>query len=112
MMYLGGVTLGYFNLYPVGFQPKDEQSAQADTAGSVTEERLPSKAAAFRRPAVRCSGHCMSSSDGLSKIIDDFCGAGGGGRADTFVLRRIKVSRPSILAQRELAAAISRRALG
>ena len=26
MMYLGGVTLGYFNLYPVGFQPKDEQA--------------------------------------------------------------------------------------
>ena len=24
MIYLGGVTLGYFNLYPVGFQPKNE----------------------------------------------------------------------------------------
>ncbi|WP_421593167.1 hypothetical protein [Shinella sp. M27] len=53
MMYLGGVTLGYFNLYPVGFQPKDEQSAQAETAGNITEERLPlegSRLSSARRP--------------------------------------------------------------
>ena len=33
MIYLGGVTLGYFNLYPVGFQPKDESARRADRAG-------------------------------------------------------------------------------
>ena len=51
MIYLGGVTLGYFNLYPVGFQPKDER--QADTAGAVSEERPPlegSRLSSARRP--------------------------------------------------------------
>ena len=49
MMYLGGVTLGYFNLYPPGFQPKTE-GARRETA---TEDRLPlegSRLSASRRP--------------------------------------------------------------
>jgi hypothetical protein len=53
MIYLGGVTLGYFNLYPVGFQPKDEQSASDDTPGRATEDRLPlegSRLSSSRRP--------------------------------------------------------------
>ena len=53
MIYLGGVTLGYFNLYPVGFQPKDEQSREERTAAAVTEDRLPlegSRLSASRRP--------------------------------------------------------------
>lgn len=53
MIYLGGVTLGYFNLYPVGFQPKDEQSREADTAGAIREEPLPlegSRLSSARRP--------------------------------------------------------------
>jgi hypothetical protein len=53
MIYLGGVTLGYFNLYPVGFQPKEEQSRNDDTAGSWTEDRLPlegSRLSSSRRP--------------------------------------------------------------
>lgn len=54
MIYLGGVTLGYFNLYPVGFQPKDEQAQRDDAvAASVTEERLPlegSRLSSSRRP--------------------------------------------------------------
>jgi len=53
MIYLGGVTLGYFNLYPVGFQPKDEQPLRDDTADTVTEERLPlegSRLSSSRRP--------------------------------------------------------------
>ncbi|MGQ3210043.1 MAG: hypothetical protein ACT6U0_00330 [Shinella sp.] len=54
MIYLGGVTLGYFNLYPVGFQPKDEQAQRDDrVAGTVTEDRLPlegSRLSSSRRP--------------------------------------------------------------
>lgn len=57
MIYLGGVTLGYFNLYPVGFQPKDEQPearlASDDQAGSATQDRLPlegSRLSSSRRP--------------------------------------------------------------
>ncbi|MGD9480693.1 UNVERIFIED_ORG: hypothetical protein LHK14_08340 [Roseateles sp. XES5] len=53
MMYLGGVTLGYFNLYPVGFQPKTEDAGSDKDRGSVTEERLPlegSRLSASRRP--------------------------------------------------------------
>lgn len=53
MIYLGGVTLGYFNLYPVGFQPKDAQSDDDTTAGRVTEDRLPlegSRLSSSRRP--------------------------------------------------------------
>lgn len=53
MMYLGGVTLGYFNLYPVGFQPKDEQVREDTAAGAVSEERLPlegSRLSSARRP--------------------------------------------------------------
>ena len=52
MIYLGGVTLGYFNLYPVGFQPKDEQSREERTA-AVTEDRLPlegGRLSSSRRP--------------------------------------------------------------
>jgi hypothetical protein len=53
MIYLGGVTLGYFNLYPVGFQPKDEQSREERTVAAVTEDRLPlegSRLSSSRRP--------------------------------------------------------------
>jgi hypothetical protein len=54
MIYLGGVTLGYFNLYPVGFQPKDEQAQRDDaTTGAMTEDRLPlegSRLSSSRRP--------------------------------------------------------------
>lgn len=53
MMYLGGVTLGYFNLYPVGFQPKTEDAGQDEGRGAATEERLPlegSRLSASRRP--------------------------------------------------------------
>lgn len=53
MIYLGGVTLGYFNLYPVGFQPKEEQTRSEETAGAVTNERLPlegSRLSSSRRP--------------------------------------------------------------
>jgi hypothetical protein len=54
MIYLGGVTLGYFNLYPVGFQPKEEQTQRNDTTGgAVTEDRLPlegSRLSSSRRP--------------------------------------------------------------
>ena len=53
MIYLGGVTLGYFNLYPVGFQPKDEQPRADDMAGRATEDRLPlegSRLSFSRRP--------------------------------------------------------------
>ena len=51
MIYLGGVTLGHFNLYPVGFQPKDEP--KSDSTGSDTGERPPlegSRLSAARRP--------------------------------------------------------------
>jgi hypothetical protein len=54
MIYLGGVTLGYFNLYPVGFQPKDEQAHRDErVADVVTEDRLPlegSRLSSSRRP--------------------------------------------------------------
>ncbi|MXN45071.1 hypothetical protein GR138_07720 [Shinella kummerowiae] len=54
MIYLGGVTLGYFNLYPVGFQPKDEQAQRDDAVvASVTQERLPlegSRLSSSKRP--------------------------------------------------------------
>lgn len=53
MIYLGGVTLGYFNLYPVGFQPKDEQSREERTVAAVTEDRLPlegGRLSSSRRP--------------------------------------------------------------
>ena len=53
MMYLGGVTLGYFNLYPVGFQPKDEDTGTDERVGSATEDRLPlegSRLSSSRRP--------------------------------------------------------------
>ncbi|HEV7249818.1 MAG TPA: hypothetical protein VGN93_22815 [Shinella sp.] len=53
MIYLGGVTLGYFNLYPVGFQPKEEQVAREETPCAVSEERLPlegSRLSSSRRP--------------------------------------------------------------
>jgi hypothetical protein len=54
-MYLGGVTLGYFNLYPPGFQPKTEGARrETETApGTATEGRLPlegSRLSASRRP--------------------------------------------------------------
>ncbi|WP_313195644.1 hypothetical protein [Shinella zoogloeoides] len=53
MMYLGGVTLGYFNLYPVGFQPKTEDEDRDDARGAATEDRLPlegSRLSSSRRP--------------------------------------------------------------
>ena len=53
MIYLGGVTLGHFNLYPVGFKPKDEQPREDDTVIAVKEERLPlegSRLSSSRRP--------------------------------------------------------------
>jgi hypothetical protein len=53
MMYLGGVTLGYFNLYPVGFQPKTETAGSDAKAAPATGERLPlegSRLSASRRP--------------------------------------------------------------
>jgi hypothetical protein len=58
MMYLGGVTLGYFNLYPVGFQPKTEDSRSAGNASEAeaadgTREILPlegSRLSSARRP--------------------------------------------------------------
>jgi hypothetical protein len=58
MMYLGGVTLGYFNLYPVGFQPKTEDARSADNPGENeaadgTQEPLPledSRLSSSRRP--------------------------------------------------------------
>ena len=53
MMYLGGVTLGYFNLYPVGFQPKTEDAGSDEKAVPATEDRLPlegSRLSASRRP--------------------------------------------------------------
>lgn len=53
MMYLGGVTLGYFNLYPLGFQPKTEDAATDDAQRSAKEDRLPlegSRLSHSRRP--------------------------------------------------------------
>lgn len=53
MMYLGGVTLGYFNLYPVGFQPKTEAAGNDEKAVPATQDRLPlegSRLSASRRP--------------------------------------------------------------
>lgn len=57
MIYLGGVTLGYFNLYPVGFQPKEEQPetglAAEERTGSAIQDRLPlegSRLSSSRRP--------------------------------------------------------------
>ena len=54
MMYLGGVTLGYFNLYPVGFQPKAESADTGEAvAGAALQERLPlegSRLSSARRP--------------------------------------------------------------
>ena len=53
MMYLGGVTLGYFNLYPVGFQPKTEAADNNEKAVPATQDRLPlegSRLSARRRP--------------------------------------------------------------
>jgi hypothetical protein len=49
MMYLGGVTLGYFNLYPPGFQPKTEGARrETETApGTATEG---SRLSSSRRP--------------------------------------------------------------
>ena len=32
MIYFGGVTLGYFNLYPVGFQRKNEKAREKSGA--------------------------------------------------------------------------------
>lgn len=60
MMYLGGVTLGYFNLYPVGFQPKtgdtrsagNPSEAEAEAADGQ-QETLPlegSRLSSARRP--------------------------------------------------------------
>jgi hypothetical protein len=53
MIYLGGVTLGYFNLYPVGFQPKEEQATREETPCAVSEERLPLEGSGFPPPAAR-----------------------------------------------------------
>lgn len=54
MMYLGGVTLGYFNLYPVGFQPKTEETRETEeTVDSGEQDRLPlegSRLSYSRRP--------------------------------------------------------------
>lgn len=53
MMYLGGVTLGYFNLYPVGFQPKTEDTDRDEARGTATEDRLPlegNRLSSSRRP--------------------------------------------------------------
>ena len=53
MMYLGGVTLGYFNLYPVGFQPKAAGADSDAQATPAAEDRLPlegSRLSASRRP--------------------------------------------------------------
>ncbi|WLS04088.1 hypothetical protein [Shinella oryzae] len=58
MMYLGGVTLGYFNLYPVGFQPKTEDTRSAGNSSEAeaadgTQETLPlegSRLSSARRP--------------------------------------------------------------
>jgi len=44
MMYLGGVTLGYFNLYPPGFQPKTEGARCEPAPGAAT------KSSRSRRP--------------------------------------------------------------
>jgi len=47
MIYLGGVTLGYFHLYPVGFQPKertdreDGDTTAEDNGLGLRECRLP-----------------------------------------------------------------------
>lgn len=53
MMYLGGVTLGYFNLYPVGFQPKADDAGRDEAQCPATQDRLPlegSRLASSRRP--------------------------------------------------------------
>ena len=53
MMYLGGVTLGYFNLYPPGFQPKTEDARRETETGAATEDRLPlegNRLSSSRRP--------------------------------------------------------------
>lgn len=53
MMYLGGVTLGYFNLYPVGFQPKVETAGSDEKTAPAPQDRLPlegSRLSASRRP--------------------------------------------------------------
>ena len=39
MMYLGGVTLGYFNLYPLGFQPKTEGARREKAQDPGTKGR-------------------------------------------------------------------------
>lgn len=58
MIYLGGVTLGHFNLYPVGFQPKEREKevddrTDGDARDLALEERLPlegSRLSSARRP--------------------------------------------------------------
>ena len=40
MMYLGGVTLGYFNLYPVGFKPKAEDAGSGGETVPAAEKGL------------------------------------------------------------------------
>jgi len=47
MMYLGGVTLGYFNLYPPGFQPKTEGARREPAPVAATEG---SRHSSSRRP--------------------------------------------------------------
>lgn len=50
MLYLGGVTLGYFHLYPPGFQPKGKTDGDDAPAVSVVEAEG-SSAAAEKPPA-------------------------------------------------------------
>lgn len=35
MLYLGGVTLGYFHLYPPGFQPKERTDGDGAPAAAA-----------------------------------------------------------------------------
>ena len=60
MIYFGGVTLGHFNLYPVGFQPKDRTddgvTAAGGKAGCAAKTRFPTMTARLLRgvlPAMR-----------------------------------------------------------
>lgn len=52
MIYFGGITLGHFHLYPVGFQPKDT-AADAGAADEAGRSRLAAAMARLFRPAAR-----------------------------------------------------------
>lgn len=55
MLYLGGVTLGYFNLYPVGFQPKGRTDRE-DAVPATEEDDLPFEASRFPAAPPRLFG--------------------------------------------------------